>query len=491
LPRRFPRGPIQLPMADSNNGKIGPLLTGDSPLPHSLEAERAVLSCLLQDAPGTLDLAFGKLKSEASFYHPSHRKIFAALGEMRGEMVPSLIDFITITDRLERQNALAAVGGEDYLSSLLNAVPTTANIEKYVDCVLDAFILRRMISVCSDIVGRCYEGGDDVPELIDRIEQDILDVTEMRTDSHAVALSELITGAVDYLNDLSEQKPETMGLQTGFRDVDRLITGLRDGELIVLAARPSVGKTALALNIARNVALHPQHPKAVGLFSMEMGCSQLVIRLLCSEARINIKDVRDGRLTQAQWGVDIMRACDLLHAAPIYIDDMPQLASFELRQKARRMKQDHDVRLIIIDYLQLMRPSGGNRSTSREQEVARLSREIKSLAKELGLPIMLLCQLNRQAEQAGGRPRLSHLRESGAIEQDADIVAILHRERDGDADQSPDVVAKEGIVTELIIAKNRNGETGIRKLTFFPPYTCFKDFTGISDEDVPAEARTF
>ena len=257
------------------------------------------------------------------------------------------------------------------------------------------------------------------------------------------------------------------------------------GELIILAARPSIGKTTLALNMARNSA-HDLAGKgrAVGVFSMEMGAPQLVLRLVCSEARINMKDVRDGKLTPAQWGVDIIQACDALSNAPIFIDDMPQISSVELRQKARRMKQNDNVDIIFVDYLQLMRPSGNNRNASREQEVSKMSREIKALAKELEIPIVLLAQLNRQAEQSGGRPKLSHLRESGAIEQDADIVLLLHRERETEM-ATPDEILKNGVECEVIVAKNRNGETGLRKLTFLPQYTRFENFTGISDDDVP------
>ena len=217
---------------------------------------------------------------------------------------------------------------------------------------------------------------------------------------------------------------------------------------------------------------------------MEMGSPQLVLRLVCSEARINMKDVRDGKLTPTQWGKDILEACDVLSNAPIFIDDMPQISSVELRQKARRMKQNDNVDIIFVDYLQLMRPAGNNRNASREQEVSKMSREIKALAKELEIPIVLLAQLNRQAEQTGGRPKLSHLRESGAIEQDADIVLLLHRERDMDM-APPDDILKNGVECEIIVAKNRNGETGIRKLTFLPQFTRFENFTGISDDDVP------
>ena len=398
-------------------------------------------------------------------------------------MVPGIIDLITVTDKLEQKQLLEHVGGEEYLSHLVNVVPTTANIEKYIESVLDTYILRNLIATCSDIVSRCLDASSNVQDLIDLIERKVLEVTELRTDTQAVRVRDLMKGAINYLEDLSKNNPEAVGLSTGF-DIDKKITGLKSGELTVLAARPSIGKTALAVDIARNVAI--EGGNAVGIFSLEMASYQVVLRLLCGEAKINLKDVRDGKLTQAQWANDIMTAAGKLSSAPIFIDDTPQISSVELRQKARRMKQDHNVSLVIIDYLQLMRPVGINKSTTREQEVSKLSADIKSLAKELRIPILLLCQLNRQAEQ-GNLPKLSHLRESGAIEQDADIVMLLHRERelDRDHDQSMEQESLEGIESKLIIAKNRNGETGIVNLSFKPEWTRFFDSTYVADSDVP------
>ena len=473
-------------MATINGEKLGPFLVGDRPMPQSMEAEKAVLSCLLMDPASTMDLVFAKITSEASFYHSAHQRIYACLKEMRGEMVPNIIDLITVTDRLEQKRLLEQVGGEEYLSHLINIVPTTANIEKYIESVLDAYVLRTMIVTCSDIVNRCLDATDNVEELVDLIERKVLEVIELRTDVHAKRVRDLMKGAINYLEDLSKKKPGAVGLSTGF-DIDRKITGLKPGELIVLAARPSIGKTALSLDIARNVAIGGGI--GVGIFSLEMGSYQVVLRLLCGEARINLKDVRDGKLTQSQWANDIMSAADKLSAASIYIDDTAQISAVELRQKARRMRQDHDIGLVIIDYLQLMRPVGVNKSASREQEVAKLSADIKSLAKELNLPILLLCQLNRQAEQ-GNQPKLSHLRESGAIEQDADIVMLLHRERELDRDQNqpPEQENGEGIESKLIIAKNRNGETGIVNLSFKPEWTRFFDCTYVSDADIPPDA---
>ncbi len=473
-------------MANAFAEKMGPILTGDRPMPQCVEAEKAVLSCLLLDPSATLDIVFSKLKSDTCFFHPPHRKLYSCLGEMRGSMIPGNIDIITVTAALERRNELEEIGGDTYLNHLLNIVPTTANIEKYIECVLDAYVLRSLIATSCDIVHRCYDADRDIHELIDTVEQDILRITEYTTDTQTKSIRDLMVGAVNYLENLSNRRPETIGLSTGF-DIDKKITGLKPGELIVLAARPSIGKTALAVDIARNVALG-ESAAAVGFFSLEMGDYQVVLRLLCGEARINLKDVRDGRITTAQWTNDIMQAADRLRAAPIFIDDTPQLSSVELRQKARRLKQDHNIKLIIIDYLQLMRPVGINKNTSREQEVSKLSADIKALAKELEIPVLLLCQLNRQAEQ-GNRPKLSHLRESGAIEQDADIVMLLHRDREVDVERSDEGTEDEHLEAQLIIAKNRNGETGIIGLRFKPEWTRFFDMTYVSDSDVHAHAH--
>ena len=286
-----------------------------------------------------------------------------------------------------------------------------------------------------------------------------------------------------YLERLNTKDPSVLGIQTGFEALDRIIMGLRPGEMFVLAARPSIGKTALALNMAENMALCSERPVPVGIFSLEMGVQQLVLRLLCSMARISLGDVRDCALTGGRWA-DVGRAADRLRKAPIYIDDCAaQMDIIELRGRARRMKQEFDIGVLFIDYLQLLRPVGGNRNSTRENEVAQMSGGIKGLAKELNIPIVVLAQLNRQAEQTGQRPKLSHLRESGAIEQDADVVALLHRERDVENQLSSDGLT--GIESELIVAKHRNGQTGVAPLLFIPAYTRFENRSPISDEDVP------
>ncbi len=470
-------------MAD-DTAKVGPLLVGDRPLPHSPDAESAVLSCLLQDPATTMDVVFGKLETDQCMYVPAHRRLFACLREMRGEIIPSQIDIIAITERLERKGVLEELGGDEFLLSLYNLVPTTANVENYVSLVLDSHIMRRLIRACSEIVGRCYESGEDVPVLIDSIEEEILSITEMRTEMETKEIKELLPAALNYLEALKKKDPRMMGLPTGFTYLDDIITGLKPGEMFVLAARPSIGKTTLALNMVRHIA---GAGHKVGFFSLEMGAAQVVMRLICTEAKIDIRDVRDGRLSNTRWRTDLLPACDRLKDLPIFIDDSPQLSTLELRQKARRMKREHGIEFVAIDYLQLMRPVTSNRNTSREQEVARMSREIKALAREQDIPVMLLCQLNRAAElTASGLPKLANLRESGAIEQDADVVGLLHRERQTDNDKlREDVAEGKGIETKLIIAKHRNGPTGLVPLTFFPQYTLFATPERVEDEDVP------
>lgn len=475
-------------MTETTAKRLPPIFTPDRPIPQAVDAENAVLSCLLLDPAETLDTVFSKLPEEDCFYNPANRAIYRCLRLMRNEMLPGKIDMITITAKLEQTGTLADVGGMEYLSHLQNVVPTTANLDSYLTYVIDAYKLRRLINECTDIIGRCYEEQGRVSELIDHVEQKILEITAVGVDTEITCIRDIIKDSVNYLNDLEKGKASTLGLPTGF-DIDKKITGMKAGELLVLAARPSIGKTALALDIVRTVAmpLNRADGKPVGVFSLEMGRHQIALRLLCGEAKINIKDVRDGNISNTQWSTVILPTADRLSSAPIYIDDTPQLSTIELRQKSRRMKIEYGIQLIVIDYLQLMRSTGVNRNASREQEVSKLSADIKSLAKELNIPILLLCQLNRQAEQ-GDMPKLSHLRESGAIEQDADIVMLLHRKRAMDAEQSYD--AEEGIESKLLIAKNRNGETGIVNLTFRPEWTRFFNSAYIRDHDVPMEAMS-
>jgi replicative DNA helicase len=306
-----------------------------------------------------------------------------------------------------------------------------------------------------------------------------MQLTRAEGGAEATAVGDCIMGAVDYMEKLHRHDESAIGIQTGYDDLDRCITGLQAGEMFVLAARPSIGKTALALNIAANMALRQEDPVPVGIFSLEMSRELLTLRLLCSEARVNLADIREGAVSRARW-TEITEAAGRFREAPICIDDTGNLDIVEMRAKARRMVQKFGTRVFVVDYLQLMKSSAGPNAT-RENEVAKNSMGIKSLAKELGVPIVVLAQLNRQAEQPGQRPRLSHLRESGAIEQDADVVALLHRERAAEPGEDDN----REMEAELIIAKHRNGPTGTVPLTFLKQYTRFESRARFGDADVP------
>ncbi|MFO7821258.1 MAG: replicative DNA helicase [Lentisphaeria bacterium] len=450
-------------------------------MPHNTEAEVAVLGSVLLDPGVALDAATSMLNFQGSFYHPAHQTIFQTIIELNARQAQGSVDIVTLSDALNRKGVLEEAGGQAYLLKLLNSVPSAANIEHYVEIVHQNAVLRRLIKASTEIADKCYEPQQSVKELVDGIESEILSITNLKKADNLVPVSEMILPAIEYIEKLHQKDRSIMGLQTGFDGLDRTVMGLRPGEMFVLAARPSIGKTALALNMAENIAVNSD-PEPVGIFSLEMSCKQLVLRLLCSLARINIGDIRDCALSQGRWQ-EITRAGQQLKNAPIYIDDaVATLDVAELRARARRMKREHDISVIFIDYLQLLKPVGGNRNSTRENDVAQISGGIKSLAKELDIPIVVLAQLNRQAEQTGQKPRLSHLRESGAIEQDADVVALLHREREVEAGK-PD--GNSGLEAELIIAKHRNGQTGIAPLVFIPNYTRFEDRSPVADEDVP------
>ncbi len=452
----------------------------DRHYPHNHEAEMAVLGCVLLDPAMALDTVLMRLPGAEYFHRAEHQVIYLAVRALVDEGGRGKLDMITLADTLTRSGRLEEAGGRAYLAQVNNAVATPANIEQYADIVWQNAVLRRLIATCQRTSDRCFQPTDDVRILLDEIEQEILEVTASHDTTRLRTLNELMMPAVDYLEKLQKGDQGALGLSTGYEDVDRLITGLRPGEMIVIAARPSIGKTALALNMAASIALGTP-PHSVGVFSLEMPAQQLVLRLLCSDARIGLSEVREGAMTTARW-LELMAASQRLRDARMVIDDSGGIDILELKNKARRMKRDYGIAVLFIDYLQLIQVSGMNRNANRENEVARMSGSIKALAKELEIPIVVLAQLNRQAEQPGQRPRLAHLRESGAIEQDADVVALLHRDRDEQLDREK---AQRGVAAELIVAKNRNGETGLAHLVFRPVYTRFESRSRIADEDVP------
>ncbi len=449
----------------------GMILSGERPLPHNEEAEIAVLGSMMLDPDEAADIANARLAFEGSFSNPNHRIIFDALVEIAPQYKGAAgIDLLTLSDYLNRKKLLDRVGGLPYLARILNSVPSAANIEHYVDIVYEHAVLRRLIDVGAKIVNEAFKQEKPVRDLLDEVEERILGIAELQHEEAAVSVNDAVMQAVDLLDKLHRHDPSVMGIPSGFPDLDKKITGFRAGEMIVLAARPSIGKTALALNLACNAAMARENPVPVGIFSLEMGTDLLVLRLICSLAKVNLTDIRDGAVSNARWQ-EILGWAGKLKKTEIYIDDTGGLDIEDLRHRARQMWRKHKIKLLIIDYLQLLRMSTDNRNYTRENEVSRISARLKSLAKELAIPIIVLAQLNRQAEQAGQKPRLAHLRESGAIEQDADIVMLLHRDRDVQKDNHH---IDEGMDAELIVAKHRNGPTGAVPLTFFPAYAKFE-----------------
>lgn len=454
------------------------LLPPGRTLPYNAEAEIAVLGSILLDPEHALDTTLRKLPDDSSFQSAAHRAMFRAIRRL-GEDGAHAIDLVSLAETLDQQGELEEAGGREYLLQVMNSVVSPANVETYVDIVHQNAVLRRLIRTASGVIQRCTAPDGDTASLLDEIEAEVLQLTNMEAGSEATPVGDCVMGAIRHIELLHHNDQEAIGLQTGYEDLDKLLTGLRGGEMLVLAARPSIGKTALALNLACNIAMGKQ-AAPVGLFSLEMSRELLTLRLLCSEARVNLSHIREGAVSRARWQ-EILKKGQELKEAPIYIDDSGNLDIVELRAKARRMFRDFGIRAIMVDYLQLMKSSLGANAT-RENEVARNSMGIKSLAKELEVPVIVLAQLNRQAEQPGQRPKLSHLRESGAIEQDADVVALLHRDREADLINDAGINEMEA---ELIIAKHRNGPTGVVPLTFFPDFTKFEGRSRFSDDDAP------
>lgn len=450
------------------------------PLPHDEEAERAVLASILLDPREALSNC-RKIMFSGSFYNPANQEIFQTLLEL-SEDSETIIDSIILANALSQRGTLERVGGYSYIAELSALLPSGANIARYVSIVYHHAILRKLIQHSAYVTDRCYDNPENINELLDSIEREVMELSECKLDQQSIfGMDSLLKGAYDYILHVLSREQDAVGIPTGYKDLDQLIMGLRPGEMIVLAARPSIGKTAFALNIASNIALSSgKESPGVGIFSLEMSKEMLAVRLLCGEARLGLGDLRGGSMLQQQLQ-NIELAAARLRDAPIFIDDTPALDILELRAKGRRMYQEHNVRCFVIDYLQLLKADTGNRNSSRENEVAKISGGIKALAKELNVPIIVLAQLNRQAEQ-GEKPKLSHLRESGAIEQDADVVMMLHRDRGYEADPKNEQLC---IPAELIVAKHRNGPTGIVKLQFISKYTRFESSSGISDEDVP------
>lgn len=450
--------------------------------PHSLEAEQGVLGCALLEPSEAIGQCIERLKGGAeAFYDLRHRTIYEVLVSMYDAKDP--IDLITLGQRLKDAGQIDGVGGLGYLSELMDAVPSAANLSYYLDIVREKHVLRRVLTTCSEAVGKVHEYEGAVDSLLDEVERDILKISQDRSENTNRTIRELVRSAVDMIQDFHQRKGGLTGLPTGFPDLDKMTSGLQPADMVVIAARPSMGKTSLAMNIAEHVAIEANLP--VGVFSLEMTSESLVMRMLCSLARVNGRLIRDGFLSEGDFR-RLTAAASKLSRAPIHIDDTPGLSILQLRARARRMWQQHGVKLFVIDYLQLLHSTSKKASDSRQQEVAELSNGVKALAKELKVPVIVLCQLNRELEKDKDRkPKLSDLRESGAIEQDADLVGLLYRPAAEDDDQRRDEpdARDDGMAAtpvNLLIAKQRNGPTGDVCLTFLKGITRYESASKIA-----------
>ncbi|MGD0652071.1 MAG: replicative DNA helicase, partial [Verrucomicrobiia bacterium] len=458
-------------------------LTLDRVLPNSMDGEIAVLGAMLLSPAEAGSQARERL-TEEHFYYAAHQVIFREIAALQDAM--QAIDLVTLTQRLQDKNQLDEIGGAVYLADLVTRVPTAANVEEYINIVWEKYLLRQLIGAAHDIIAKSFEQQDDVKAWVDEVEQQIFNITAEKATTGAVPVRDLIKDAMASIERLYDQRGAVTGIPTGFRDLDKLTSGLHPGNMVVIAGRPSMGKTALAINIAGNVAIDQNIP--VGVFSLEMSSEELVKRMLCSQARVNLHAVRDGFLGEQHFH-PLTSAASKLMKSPLYIDDSAGLTIHQIRARARRMKLQFDVRLLVIDYMQLVRAPSRRADLSRQVEISDISAGVKALAKELQVPIIVLSQLNRQPEQReGGRPKLADLRESGAIEQDADLVGLLVRPEvyvDDTTDEGKDEKKAEKGKATLYIAKQRNGPTGEVKFTFLSEFTRFEDAAKVDDEDVP------
>ncbi len=428
--------------------------------PANVDAERAVLGALLIDSEAIGQISTF-LKPE-DFYRERHQLIYAARNDLYERREPG--DFVTLVNELRRRGQIDAVGGASYLTELVNDVPTAAHVEHYARIVEQSAIMRRLIGAAGRIAGVGYENPPDVDQALDRAEQYLFEVSQRRVSQDFTTLRDALREYFDTIEYLHQHKGEVVGVPSGFRDLDQMTGGLHASDLVIVAGRPGAGKTAFALSIVRNVSARFQAPAAI--FSLEMSTEQLVQRLLCMEAQVDSQRVRTGFIDEFEWR-RISEAFGILSDAPIYIDDSAGITINELRMKARRLKTEHDLRLVVVDYLQLMQGRG---LENRVQEVSEISRSLKALARELDVPVIALSQLSRAVEsRQDHRPMLSDLRESGSIEQDADIVMFIHREEL----YKPDTERKN--IADIILAKHRNGPVGQVPIRFFPAQTRFAD----------------
>ncbi len=431
--------------------------------PQNVEAEMAVLGSMLMDeeaVPIGLELLIA-----GAFYREDHRKIFQAMSNLFTRQ--KAVDLVTVREELKSQGLLEEVGGASYLASLTTVVPTAANVQHYAKIVKEKGLLRSLIATATQIVGECYENQDDVEALLDKAEQILFELTTKSTTSEAIFLKEMLKDSIETIERLYQRKELVTGIPTGLHDLDVQTAGLQPSDLIIVAGRPSMGKSALAACMAEHAGVVERIP--VAIFSLEMSKEQLVHRMLCAHARVDVHKARTGFLSQSDWP-RLTNAAGKLSEAPILVDDTPAISALELRAKARRLKSQHKVGLIIVDYLQMMR--GPLRLENRQQEISEISRSLKAMAKELHVPVIAISQLSRAPEQREDRrPQLADLRESGALEQDADVVVLLFREElyhPSDENRGR---------AEIIIAKQRNGPVGSIHLTFLKEFTRFENLS--------------
>ncbi len=451
-------------------GEISDYLFAKLP-PQAPELEQAVIGALMLDKDGFVTV-IDTLKPE-SFYDERHGIIYRAMQRLFEKSQP--IDLLTVTEELKKSGELETVGGAYYLVDLTNRVGSSANLEFHARIVAQKHIQRELIRVATKIIHDAYEDTQDVFDMLDAAEQNLFAITETNLTRQHATMPQLTAQVMKMLDELKNKKDGLTGIPTGFTALDRLTSGWQRSDLIIVAARPGMGKTSFVLALARNAAMEFQKP--VAIFSLEMSGVQLVQRLLSMEARIESQKMRSGRLEEQEWKL-LHDAIEKISEAPIIIDDTPGINIFELRAKCRRMKAQHGIELVVIDYLQLMSGTGeSNRNTNREQEISNISRSLKGLAKELDIPVIALSQLSRAVEVRGGdkRPQLSDLRESGAIEQDADMVAFIYRPEYYKIDQSPEGESLKG-VAEIIIAKHRHGPTDTVRLRWVNQYALFQEY---------------
>tara|TARA_B100001093_G_scaffold518410_1_gene603095 strand:- start:6127 stop:7629 length:1503 start_codon:yes stop_codon:yes gene_type:complete len=440
-------------------------------MPLNADAERAALSCMLLDPSGIIPKAIEKMSSQF-FYVPAHRIIYETLLDLYKNRPGGTMDLVVLTTELSNKEQLEAVGGAAALAELLSDVPTTALFEDYAGFLKEKFVLRRVIQDCTECVTGAYDGPENVPDFLDTVEKRVLKIrNETEQEKGIEEMKVHVLSVIQQIQDAYEGKGDAGGLMTGFDDIDKMTNGLHGGEMIVVAARPSMGKTSFVMNIVENMAIDTENPTPVAVFSLEMSSQSLVQRVLCSRAKVPMQKLRGGFLSKSDLP-KLMDAAGKLAQAPIWIDDTPGITINELQAKARRLHAEHGIRMIAIDYLQLLKAPDTAGRDGREKEVAEISGGIKNIAKELNIPVIVLAQLNRNPDGRGGKPRMSDLRESGAIEQDADLVGLLMRP-EVYADDEEDRESKLG-EAEFIIAKQRNGPTGDVPLTFQKEFMRFE-----------------